>query len=180
MGRIVLVTGGSRSGKSGYALQMAQEQTGKRLFVATCPVLDEEMRLRVERHRRERAGNHWETREEPLNLAQVFNKSSQHDVILVDCLTLWINNLMFATQQQGREMTEDDVAIQARECLHAAKAHPGTVIFVTNEVGWGIVPDNALARRFRDLAGRCNQIMGQEADHVVLLCCGLPVKLKGT
>ncbi len=178
MSHVLLVTGGCRSGKSGYAQARAENLPGRRLFVATCPVLDDEMRARVERHRRDRAKAQWETLEQPLAVAQAIRDAEQYDTVLMDCLTLWVSNLMFQ-EPQAKEIGEDDVAKHAADLLSAARAHRGTVIFVTNEVGLGIVPENALARRYRDLAGRCNQVIGRGADQVVLMCCGLPLIVKG-
>jgi adenosylcobinamide kinase/adenosylcobinamide-phosphate guanylyltransferase len=179
MGQILLVTGGCRSGKSGYAQSRAQAVAGSRVYIATCPVVDEEMNRRIERHRQDRAGKGWETIEEPLAVADAIRAASRHAVVLVDCLTLWITNLMFAGDRSRQVLDEDQMATKANELVAVAKEHPGVVIFVTNEVGLGIVPDNELARRYRDLAGRCNQIIGRGADEVVLMCCGLPIKVKG-
>ena len=174
MARIVLVTGGSRSGKSAYAQALAESLPGPKAFVATCPVVDEEMRQRIEIHRRHRRDKGWETIEEPIDLAGVLANSS-YDVLLVDCLTLWVSNLM---HQADEDITEDQIRERCGEVLAACRKRAGTVIFVTNEVGMGIVPANALARRFRDLAGRCNQTLAAEAAEVVLLTCGIPMKLK--
>ncbi len=144
-------------------------------FLATCPEVDEEMAQRIQRHRQQRDSAVWQTIEEPLAVAEAISKARQYDTILVDCLTLWVNNLMF----QEPAIDEDQVAAKSMELVTAAKAHPGTVIFVTNEVGLGIVPENALARRYRDLIGRCNQTIGRSADEVVFMCCGLPLTIKG-
>lgn len=178
MGRIVLVTGGSRSGKSGYAQRLAESLAERKLFVATCPVLDEELRGRVERHRAERAGRGWDTAEEQTALAGVLRAHADYPVILIDCLTLWVNNRMFHAEQAGISLTEDDIRDAALDLLAACRATVGTVILVTNEIGMGIIPDNAQARRFRDLAGRCNQTVAAGADEAVLLVSGLPLILK--
>ena len=178
MARIVLVTGGCRSGKSAYAQQLAESLPPTRLFVATCPVTDEEMRHRIEQHRRARQDRGWETVEEQCHLADVFGCNMQHHVLLVDCITLWINNLMYHAKREGRPFTEADVAEECRRVLDAAETCPSTVIFVTNEVGLGVVPENAQARRYRDLVGRANQILAARAATVTLLCCGIAVQLK--
>ena len=178
MAHVVLVTGGCRSGKSAYALKRAEGIAGRRAFIATCPVLDEEMAGRVRRHKETRRRAAWDTIEEQVDLAGVIARTRDYDVLLVDCLTLWINNVMFRDEQAGHETSEDDIARRAQEILAACAAFDGVVLFVTNEVGWGIVPDNALARRFRDLAGRCNQVMGAGANEVVLVVCGMPVTVK--
>lgn len=181
MAHLILITGGCRSGKSRYAQTLAEGLPGRRLFIATCPVLDAEMQDRVRRHREARAAHAWETVEAPADLAEALEQSAAHerDVVLVDCLTLWINNLMHEASLRGKDLSEDDIAARCDELLAAARRSAGTVIFVTNEVGLGIVPDNALARRFRDLVGRCNQTIAAGADTVTLVTCGIPLTLKG-
>jgi len=178
MVRIVLVTGGCRSGKSAYAQCLAESLPPRRLFVATCPVADEEMEHRIQEHRRARHDRGWETIEEQSDLTDVFRGHGQYNVLLVDCVTLWINNLMYHAQYEGRALTEADVTQECRQVLDAVQACRGTVIFVTNEVGLGVVPENAQARRYRDLVGRANQVLAARADTVTLLCCGIPLHLK--
>jgi adenosylcobinamide kinase / adenosylcobinamide-phosphate guanylyltransferase len=176
--RIVLVTGGCRSGKSAYAQQMAESLPPARVFVATCPVTDDEMRRRIEQHRLSRRDRGWETVEEQLDLAGVLRRHTEHNVLLVDCVTLWINNLMYQAEQTSRDLTEADVAERCRQMLEAAARCRGTVLFVTNEVGLGVVPENPQARLYRDLTGRANQIIAEQADMVTLVCCGIPLHLK--
>jgi adenosylcobinamide kinase/adenosylcobinamide-phosphate guanylyltransferase len=179
MARIALVTGGCRSGKSAFAQQAAERISPRRLYVATCPVTDEEMRRRIEAHRQARRDRQWETVEEPLDLAGVFGSRPGYGVVLVDCVTLWINNLLYAAESVGLAIDEVEVNARCSAMLDAAARHPGAVIFVTNEVGLGIVPENALARRYRDLVGRANQAIAARAESVTLLCCGIPLTLKG-
>jgi adenosylcobinamide kinase/adenosylcobinamide-phosphate guanylyltransferase len=179
MAHFTLITGGCRSGKSAYAQQLAESLPGRRAYVATCPVLDEEMRLRIERHQRARSRAQWETIEEPLNLAGALAGNPEYEVVLVDCVTLWVNNLMYLVERNGIQLRERDLTRHCEEVLEAGSKREGTVIFVTNEVGLGIVPDNALARRYRDLAGWCNQRIAAAADTVTLVTCGLPLHLKG-
>ena len=180
MAKIVLVTGGCRSGKSDYAQRLAESLPPTRLFVATCPVTDEEIQHRIQQHRRARQDRGWETVEEQCRLADVFRGHGQHRVLLVDCVTLWINNLMYHAECEGRPFSEADVAQQCRQVLDAGQAYRGTLIFVTNEVGLGVVPENAQARHYRDLIGRANQVLAEHADAVTLLCCGIPVQVKGS
>lgn len=175
---LTLVTGGSRSGKSAFAQQLAEAIAAPRLFLATCPNLDAEMDDRVRRHRRDREGRGWQTIEEPLHLAEVLSCRPDGETVLIDCLTLWISNLMHEAEQGGDEITEDRMTFLADQLGTASRRHQGQIIMVANEVGLGIVPDNPAARRFRDLAGRCNQSIAARADQVFLVCCGIPLQLK--
>ncbi len=179
MGKIILVTGGCRSGKSCFAQQMAEAAGLKRLYIATAPSLDREMEERIARHRQERAQRNWTTCEETLDLAYAFGAHAGFDTVLCDCLTLWVNNLLYQAEQKGTVFGEDDMAQLAQAVVEAARQNSGTVIFVTNEVGLGIVPADALSRRFRDLAGRCNQVMAAAADEVYCVVSGIPLKIKG-
>jgi adenosylcobinamide kinase/adenosylcobinamide-phosphate guanylyltransferase len=178
MAEIILVTGGSRSGKSSWALARAEEIPGPRLYLATCPVIDPEMDERVRKHQEERRGKGWETIEETIDLAGVIRRHGDGRTILVDCLTLWINNLMFEREKQGGALTEEDITEYCRDIATTCRKISGSVFFVTNEVGMGIVPDNETARRFRDIAGRCNQQMAGTADRVILLVSGIPLHIK--
>lgn len=176
MAEIVLVTGGCRSGKSSYALRLAESQSGSKLFIATCPVLDEEMNYRIERHKAERAAGGWDSLEEETSLADAIRKSRNYDCILVDCLTLWINNLMYHANNQ---INEDDIRDKVKDVIVACEEYDGRIIFVTNEVGFGIVPEHPEVRRYRDLVGRANQTLGAASDRLVLVVCGVPMIVKG-
>ena len=178
MSRLILITGGSRSGKSEYARHMAEALAGTRVFIATCPALDAEMTERIRKHQEKRRERGWQTVEEPLDLAGALRQSACFSVLLVDCLTLWVNNLLHDAHQAGKTITEEDMAQKCREVVQVCPDLDATVIFVTNEVGMGIVPSNTLSRLYRDLVGRCNQTMAEAADEVTLVCCGLPLHLK--
>jgi len=179
MGKIVLVTGGCRSGKSRLAQQLAEAAGLNRLYIATAPVLDAEMEERIARHRQERAQRNWTTCEETLDLVKVLEQHTAFDAVLCDCLTLWVNNLMYNAEQKKEAFGEEEMARLTQAMLRVARCHAGTLVFVTNEVGCGIVPADALSRRFRDLAGRCNQVMAAAADEVYFVVSGLPLKIKG-
>jgi adenosylcobinamide kinase/adenosylcobinamide-phosphate guanylyltransferase len=179
MANITFILGGSRSGKSAHGQAMAEAVAGSRIYLATCPVVDEEMAARIQKHREQREASRWQTVEETLDLAGALSATHGSDVRLVDCLTLWINNLLYEAEKQNREVTEGDVARLCADILAVCAGLPGDVIFIANEVGMGVVPDNPLARRFRDLAGRCNQVMASGADRVMLMICGLPLVVKG-
>jgi adenosylcobinamide kinase/adenosylcobinamide-phosphate guanylyltransferase len=167
-----LILGGARSGKTRYALAQAQDHagnTGGRLvMIATAQALDAEMEDRIVRHRTER-GEAWTTVEAPQDLAGALDDLTAEDVAVVDCLTLWLTNILDAPSVEAEAVA-----------LVAAVARCKAQLFlVSNEVGWGIVPDNALARRFRDEAGRLHQALAERVGAVVLVVAGLPLRLKG-
>lgn len=173
MSRIVLVTGGARSGKSRLAEGMALAYGDPLGYVATGRAGDGEMAERIARHR-QRRGSMWQTMEEPLLLKEVIvGHDGYFKAILVDCVTLWLSNLLFAHNDRGRVLDE------VRELADVMPNLATPLVLVTNEVGAGIVPENALARTFRDLAGEANQILASAADEVHVAMCGLPLKLKG-
>jgi adenosylcobinamide kinase / adenosylcobinamide-phosphate guanylyltransferase len=179
MSRIVLATGGARSGKSAWAQQRAESLGERRVFIATCVPQDAEMRARVARHQELRDSDSWSTVEEPIDLAGALRRASaKFPVALVDCLTVWIGNRMFAAEQRGETLSEEAVRRECRGVLEACAGFFGGVVFVTGEVGLGIVPDNAVARHFRDLLGHCNQTIAEDAGEVVLLVCGQPLRVK--
>ncbi|WP_417910201.1 bifunctional adenosylcobinamide kinase/adenosylcobinamide-phosphate guanylyltransferase [Candidatus Electronema sp. PJ] len=175
---LTLITGGSRSGKSAFAQHLAEGIDVPRCFLATCPRIDPEMDGRILRHQRERQGKGWQTVEEPLCLADVLRCRSAEETVLIDCLTLWISNLMHEAEQQGRELNEEHISALTEELCRVACARQGKVILVSGEVGLGIVPDNPASRLFRDLTGRCNQVAAAAAEEVFLVCCGIPIKIK--
>jgi adenosylcobinamide kinase / adenosylcobinamide-phosphate guanylyltransferase len=178
MGKLILVTGGARSGKSSYALQRCEEISVSRCFVATSPVIDGEMAERIDAHQQERRGRGWQVVEEERDLVLALAGMRQYGVVLIDCLTLWVNNLLFAADKKGGTFSETDMVGACDDLLQAVQACPGTVCCVTNEVGMGIVPDNFLARKYRDLIGRCNRTVAERADEVILVSCGIPLFLK--
>jgi len=166
--RLTLVLGGARSGKSRFA-ESAIESAGAGLYLATAAIGDAEMAARVTLHR-ERRGPRWTTLEEPLDLAgKIIAEARAERPILVDCLTLWLSNVMLA---------ERDADAEIERLLAALGGAQGPLVLVANEVGLGIVPENALARAFRDHAGRLNQRVAAMADRVVFLAAGLPMVLK--
>ena len=166
---LTLVLGGARSGKSRHAETLIEAAAPMALYLATGEALDAEMAERIRRHRARR-GARWTTREEPLDLAAaLLDEARPERPVLVDCLTLWLANLLLA----GRDVDDAIAAL-----LAALPLLGGKVVFVANEVGLGIVPDNALARAFRDHAGRLNQAVAARAQRVVFLAAGLPLTLK--
>jgi adenosylcobinamide kinase/adenosylcobinamide-phosphate guanylyltransferase len=166
---VTLVLGGARSGKSRYAESLIEAAAAGGLYLATAEARDQEMRERIGRHRARR-GRRWATMEEPLEIGPLMAREARPSrPILVDCLTLWLANLLEA----GREVEPACAAL-----AETVAALDGPVVLVANEVGLGIVPENALARAFRDHAGRLNQAMAARADRVVFVAAGLPLLLK--
>lgn len=178
MSKLILVTGGARSGKSDYAQTRAEAIHGHHYFLATCPVIDSEMDARIARHRADRDTAIWQTIEEELDPTGVLQSLPHNSVCLLDCLTLWINNLMYEAERANYSFGENEMVVKADELCERADAFPGTLICVTNEVGLGVVPDNTKARLYRDLVGRSNRIIAAAADEVVLVSCGIAIHLK--
>lgn len=174
MSKITLITGGARSGKSSFALSLGLQHYRKRAFIATAVPIDQEMEERASRHRRER-GDQFFTIEESIELSRVLSSvPTGTDVALVDCLTVWIGNL-YHHYPEGEEIVRDHLD----EFVKVISKVSYDLILVTNEVGCGIVPENPLARSFRDAAGYLNRKVAERADHVYLLCCGIPLELRG-
>jgi adenosylcobinamide kinase / adenosylcobinamide-phosphate guanylyltransferase len=165
---IILITGGARSGKSTRAEARARAFPGRPVYVATAEALDAEMRERIARHRARRGGD-WLERETPLELVKTLVETDGGGPRLVDCLTLWLSNMMHSERDWEKE------AVLLAETLGRQNS---PVVLVTNEVGLGIVPDNALARRFRDAAGIVNQMVARTADEVEFVVAGLPMRVK--
>jgi adenosylcobinamide kinase/adenosylcobinamide-phosphate guanylyltransferase len=166
---LTLVVGGARSGKSGFAEGLVTASGRRRRYIATAEAWDDEMRDRIAQHQRERAGD-WTTVEAPLDLPAALASSSSDEMVLIDCATLWLTNHLLA---------DHDIPAQTESLVAALAACPAPVVIVTNETGWGIVPENSLARRFRDEQGRLNQRLAKVAGLVVTVIAGLPMVLKG-
>ena len=172
--RLILVTGGARAGKSRFALSLADHTTcSRRLFIATAVACDAEMKQKIAKHRRER-GAHWKTLEEPVDLPRRLPKQflSKGSFILIDCLPTFVTNLMMAG------FSDREILLRARKFLWVCRKPGVSALAVTNEVGSGLVPEQAMGRRFRDLLGTVNQEAARSADEVYLLVAGLPVKVK--
>lgn len=181
MNTIALVTGGVRSGKSGFAQRLAESWSQRRGYVATGAAADDEMRERIARHRADRAGRGWRTMEEQLDIGSAVELLAGDGVgvVLVDCLAIWVSNLMAAAGSSPSALNEDRATELAEELAGRARAADVPVVFVTSEVGLGVVPAHPVARRYRDLLGRVNQAVAAAADRVTLMSCGLPLALKG-
>lgn len=174
-GKLIFVTGAARSGKSFFAEQLAAKLSEKVIYIATCVPEDEEMQERVKRHQARRP-HEWQTVEEALNPVRVIKESDRPDqVFLLDCLTLLVNNLLF---KGDAALGEEEILGQISELARVSSEADATVIIVSNEVGWGIVPASPLTRLYRDILGRTNQIMAAYADEAYITIAGLPVELK--
>jgi adenosylcobinamide kinase / adenosylcobinamide-phosphate guanylyltransferase len=177
MARTIFITGGARSGKSAFAEQIALGFGAPLGYLATAQSLDGEMGERIRKHQ-QRRGDIWQTVEEPLQLAQIL---AGHDkvfqAILIDCLTLWLTNLLLLHEQPEDE-TEELIMADVRNLETTLSAMSTPVIIVSNEVGMGIVPEHKLGRIFRDIAGQANQILAAAADEAWLVASGIPLRLK--
>ena len=168
-GRIVFILGGARSGKSGFALKTASALPGRKAYIATAQALDDEMERRIAKHKAERTDD-WQAIEESVNIHDLIAEvHGTYDVLLIDCLTLWITNLMLGNE---------DIEGKAQLLIDALSSCRASAFIVSNEVGLGIVPDNRLTREFRDIAGTLNQKVAAVADEVYFMAAGLPVKIK--
>jgi len=173
MGKIIFILGGARSGKSTYAIELAKRPDKKVAFIATCLLLDKEMKKRIEIHKRQRPSC-WQTFEETKDISTLLKKiGSKFNIVIIDCLTLFISNLL------SEGLDDKDIVDRVNKILKVLKLKKCKSIIVSNEVGLGIVPRNRLARRFRDLAGKVNQMVAQKAENVFFMASGLPLKIKG-
>lgn len=164
-----VVLGGARSGKSRIAERLVTAAGKQRVYIATAQAFDDEMAERISQHQKDR-GADWQTREAPLDLEPVLASCTDENVVLIDCATLWLSNHLL----NGSDLTE-----QSQLLLSAVAVCRAPVVVVSNEVGWGIVPENRLAREFRDAQGRLNQALAAQADLVLGVMGGLPFALKG-
>lgn len=173
MARVTYITGGARSGKSGFAQSLAERCAGPLLYVATAGIGDAEMAVRVEKHRQAR-GERWHTLEEPLSLSERLPQAAAgKGGVLLDCVTLWLSNLLFHHGER-----DESVRAEVERFIAQLPAFPAPIFLVSNELGSGIVPENRLARQFRDLAGEVNQRLATVADEAWLVVSGIPLRLK--
>jgi adenosylcobinamide kinase/adenosylcobinamide-phosphate guanylyltransferase len=183
--KLIFITGGARSGKSACALKVAGSISGKKAYLATAQSLDKEMDDRIKKHRRDRDDS-WTTIEEPLDISDIIKKNTKYNVILLDCLTIWISNLMH--KKANGKLEEASIADvktiskavyrEVDNLINVCRVSNANFIVVSNEVGLGIVPDNPLARWFRDIAGLANQKMAEAADEVHFVVSGITTRIK--
>lgn len=179
MGKLILVLGGARSGKSSFAQGLAQELGGEDvLFVATAEAGDEEMQRRIEKHRQERPAG-WRTLEAQRDVGQAIQQQAGGaGAIVVDCLTVLVSNLLMEVEDPFTKAVGEKVMAEVRELAACCGQLPGQVIVVSNEVGMGLVPPYPLGRAYRDLLGQANRLLAQQADEVYLLVAGIPMTVK--
>jgi len=166
---LIFILGGARSGKSSFALSLAGDRD-KVTFVATALPLDEEMRLRIENHKKERP-SHWKTIEEPIDLLSVIKRFTDTGVIILDCLTIWVSNLL-------ERYKDEEILEMAEDIASYSRSIRSEVIAISNEVGLGIVPEYPLGRRYRDLLGRVNQIFAKHSNKTFFMIAGIPLEVK--
>ena len=182
MKTVTLLLGGARSGKSYYA-QEAAKKVNKVLFVATAEAGDDDMRRRIRKHQEDRPGN-WRTLEATIHVgSQILETYRQEDLVIIDCITLLVTNIICQIDEKNYDtcdeaLLEEQVYSEIRELQECLKKVPSSFILVSNEVGWGIVPDNRISRIYRDLLGRANQMLAQSADEVYLMVAGIPLRIK--
>jgi adenosylcobinamide kinase/adenosylcobinamide-phosphate guanylyltransferase len=185
MGKLILITGGARSGKSSFAEEKAKELGDRILYIATSIPLDDEMKLRIQKHRAQRPSE-WETLEAYRDINTCLEgRLEKKDGVLLDCLTIMVTNIMLEEKEDWDNLTaseidaiEDIIKIEVEKLIDAVKKSPSPFIVVTNETGMGVVPGNPLTRAFRDFVGRANQMTAKEAQEVYLCVSGIPVRIK--
>lgn len=184
MGKIALITGGARSGKSGFAENEAKKLGDKVLYIATALPTDDEMKLRIKIHQESRPKN-WITEESYKDIDKIIERYHSKDAVIIECITIMVSNLMFDMsygQNSYSQEQNNDIEIYikkyVKDIINASKKSEAVVFFITNEVGMGIVPDNAVSRMFRDIAGRVNSLIASEADDVYMCVSGIPMKIK--
>ncbi len=183
--KITFVIGGARSGKSSFVLNEVSKLEGSRAYIATGEALDDEMHDRISKHKEDR-GTEWNTYEEPVDIAKVLTDiKDTYSVVVIDCLTLWLSNVLMITKnKEQRSKTTEKSMKELTEVLRCFKnpsrvtRHTSRLFIVSNELGMGIVPENAMAREFRDLTGFLNQKVAAIADEVLLVTAGIPMKIK--
>lgn len=176
--RHIFITGGVRSGKSKFAEKLAGELDGKVIYLATAQALDTEMEERIKRHKQRRPIE-WTTIEEPLKVVPVIDEFQSGTTILIDCLTLLLSNLFFKYENLTTDCQEQTIDAQIADLAETVNRSSANIIIVSNEIGFGVVPENDVARRFRDIAGNANQTIAAACNEVYLMVSGIPVRIKG-
>jgi len=179
-GKLIFITGGARSGKSSFAEKIAAKTSKEVAYIATGQPLDDEMKIRIKKHKDRRPTN-WKTYEEPIEVRELVSRLGlEKEVILIDCLTLLVSNLLLRKENKvGDPKWEEEILLEIKRLVENSYKVPAQVIIVSNEVGMGLVPDNPLGRVYRDILGRANSIIADKADEVFMMVSGIPLKIKG-
>ncbi|MCJ7446791.1 MAG: bifunctional adenosylcobinamide kinase/adenosylcobinamide-phosphate guanylyltransferase [Bacteroidales bacterium] len=179
-GKLIFITGGARSGKSNFAEKMALSLGKSVAYLATGQPLDKEMADRIKKHKTKRP-TEWETYEEPIEVRELVSSLGlEKEVILIDCLTLLVSNLLLREKNKvGNPQWEEKILLEIEKLTEISYQVPAQIIIVSNEVGMGLVPDNPLGRVYRDILGRANSIIAHKADEVFMMISGIPLKIKG-
>ena len=179
-GKLIFITGGARSGKSNFAEKMALSLGKPVAYLATGQPLDKEMADRIKKHKSRRS-TEWETYEEPIEVSELVSSlGGEKEVILIDCLTLLVSNLLLREKNKARNpQGEEKILLEIEKLTEISYQAPAQIIIVSNEVGMGLVPDNPLGRVYRDILGRANSIIANKADEVFMMISGIPLKIKG-
>jgi len=178
-GKLIFITGGARSGKSDFAEKMANSLGKSVAYLATGQPLDDEMKIRIKKHK-DRRRNNWKTFEEPIKIKELINRLGlEKEVILIDCLTLLTSNLLLRKENKVEDSKwQEEILSEIKKLAEISYKVPAQVIIVSNEVGMGVVPDNTLGRVYRDILGRANSIIAKKADEVFMMVSGIPLKIK--
>jgi len=179
-GKLIFITGGARSGKSNFAEKMAAKISKEVAYIATGQPLDDEMKIRIKKHKDRRPIN-WKTYEEPIEVRELVSRLDlEKEVILIDCLTLLTSNLLLRKEDKVEDSRwQEEILLEIKKLAEISYKVPAQVIIVSNEVGMGLVPDNPLGRAYRDILGRANSIIADKADEVFMIVSGIPLKIKG-
>jgi adenosylcobinamide kinase/adenosylcobinamide-phosphate guanylyltransferase len=174
MGEMTFILGGARSGKTSFAQNLAETLKGPKIYLATCLPFDDELIKRVLKHKNERDPGLWETIEEPMDFSPYLKNCGKQAIILLDCLTLWINNLLY----KYPKLSEEDIAEKIKKIFSSTQNFKHLIV-VSNEVGLGLVPIEKDSRTYRDILGKANQVLAKMSKRVIFISCGLPLYLKG-
>ena len=179
-GKLIFITGGARSGKSSFAEKIAAKISKEVAYIATGQPLDDEMKIRIKKHKDRRPTN-WETYEKPIEVRELVSRLGlEKEVILIDCLTLLVSNLLLRKEDKvGDSKREEEILLEIKKLAEISYKVSAQVIIVSNEVGMGLVPETSLGRFYRDILGRANSIIADKADEVFMMVSGIPLKIKG-
>lgn len=178
MAQIIFISGGCRSGKSDFAQNYAEQKSGTKIYIANAPLIDDEMKARALQHQKLRKGKNWITIEEQVHLKKTFENNSA-DIWLIDCITMWINNLQYHASLNQQDINEMVIADKCNDLIKTWEKIDATIILVSDEIGMGLIPENQVNRQYRDFLGRANRIFAEVADKAYFVVSGIALPLKG-